>query len=302
MDINVKIGKPIGTFTIDISNESHTQNNLFTDYGLSQVYKSGKNTVINTTNGGIFKHCRIGNGITPITSSNTSLSSSIALTSTLTSTRLSYYTKDGTRYAQGVFKYTFTGNYEGEITELMLTSLPSNSGMICGQSLTNPLIIASGDVVVVTYVVQIPIISAVDNVLETGVAKSHSGVDVPYTFSGRFHDETPTALYTILPIETPWVITGNLSRMYVNNVIMESGESRFKCTSNITANKVVFTCQAAVMGNVGELNIINANLANTTQGSTGIENFPYRIVFASGYNKPDGLDWVIDFKINIEVG
>lgn len=302
MDINVKIGKPTGVFTVEVASSSHTQDNLFTDYGLSQVYKSGKNTVISTTDGGIFKHCRIGNGNVPITNSNSGLSSGIALTSSLTSTRLTYYTKDGTRYAQGVFKYTFSGEYEGEITELMLTSLPSNSGMICGQTLTSPLIIAAGDVITVTYAVQIPIISAVDNILESGVAESYSGANIPYTFFGRFHEETPTALYTILPIETDWVITGNLSRMYVNNTILAVGESRFRCNASITENKVVYKCQAAVMGNVGDLNIINANLANTTHGSIAIENYPYRIVFTSGYNKPDGLDWVIDFNINIEVG
>lgn len=303
MNIIYRPPRPTGKFTIETSSIETKSHNLFTDYGMTQIYKPGKNTAISTSDGGIFKHCRIGNGAVPLTEKSTSLSNGINLTSKLTSSRLSYMTENAVRYAQGIFKYEFSGEYIGDITEIMLTSIPSNSGMICGKTLDSPIKVGSGEVIKVTYVVKIPIISNIDNVLDTGiVTDSTTGREHKYTFSGRFHTETQTTLSTILPLESDWVISGNLSRMYVNNNILAVGQTRYKCDVETDGGNLTYQIKSSIMGNVGSLDIVNANFANTDTSSTSIDNYPFRLVFEPAMSKPSGLDWNIDFRINVDIG
>lgn len=303
MILDIVPKRPIGRFSISLNGEKYKEDNLFTNNGMQQIYKPGKNTIISTSDGGIFKHCRVGNGRTPLTTSSISLSNGIPITSKLTSSRLTYSTEDGVRYAQGIFKYEFIGDYSGSITEIMLTSSPSNTGMICGKTLDKPLVISSGDSIKVTYVVKIPIISNVDNILDSGtIVDTETGREHKYTFSGRFHVESQSTLSTVLPLQSGWVISGNLSRMYVNNNIMAVGQTRYKCDIDSTDGGLKYNIKTSIMGNVGKLDIVNANFANTDTSSTSIDNYPFRIVCEPPMSKPAGLDWNIDFGINIKLG
>lgn len=303
MEFYYKAKRPTGKFLIEVGDSSVSENNLFTDLGMRQIYRPGKSQTISTSNGGIFKHCRIGNGSTPLTEGSTKLSNGIPLTSNLISTRLSYITEDGFRYAQGIFKYEFNGEYVGQITEIMLTGVASNSGMICGHTLDSPITSGRGDVIKVTYVVKIPIVSRVDNELDSGeIRDTTTGRTHQYTFSGRFHEETPTVLSTILPLESDWVITGNLSRMYINNSLLNDKQTRYRCEVVNSGSILQYDIRSAVMGNVGLINIVNANIANTDSSSNAVANYPFRLVFDPPMTKPDGLDWNVNFKINIDIG
>lgn len=287
---------PMGEFTISVigdGRKDYKETNLFTTHGLQSVYKSGKHTIIDSA-GGIFKHCRVGSGVDTLTYSSTGVSSPIAITSTLTKSKLNYFNHKGIDYAQGVFKYRFDGDHVGTIRQIMLTEVPQSIGMLCGKTLDHPIPVVSGDVIEITYVVNIPIIQP-DTLLVSGNNEGE-----PITIHGGLFETLPNELVTTIPFDSERVTSGAISRGYIDGIIVPDGGGAWVCSVQHTANNIIIdvSSELDVIPN-SYLQTVKFGNKSTTNVTIGEMNFTCR--YGTRVLVPSDKKWKVSFKIEMVV-
>lgn len=289
----IEVPRPQGEFTIDVNGYDVYSKNLFTRGGIREIYKSGKNTIIDS-NGGVFSYCKIGNGDVPLGEDSTGLSGNISMTSTLVSSTLEYFTNDEQRYAKGIFVYTFSGEYIGDITEIMLSKTNDNNGMLCGRTLDVPIPISRGDEIKITYCVTIPIFSN-DVVLATGTSDGEV-----YYLIGKFFQESPTTLTAIFPTSTGMVTNGNVSRVFDEGVLLNEGTTRVSSVFGHTGKTLSYRINVGVLGNPNTTYIKELTFGNSDANNVEIENFPLTFRYGTRVLKPTDIDWGLDFTLELE--
>lgn len=290
----MKLPRPRGQFQILQDSKLLKEDNLFTDYGVRRAYLHGKNTIISTTNGGVFTHCHLGNGTEEITNTSVGLSNPIS-SGTLTQVFLTYKTINGIRYAEAIFHWTFPAGI-AEITELCMSDNADGlSGMLCGRSLEIPLPVDANEPVSIIYMIHLPIISQATGLEESTIIID--GVEYEFQLEGVFHIESPTTLETIFPYESPLIWTGNLSRMYINNTIVNNGSSAYECVISASGSSLEYSIMAKRVNADSSINIINIDMANSDPNSSAVVNFPIRAIFTPSVNKPVGLDFEVRFRL-----
>lgn len=295
MKLEFNIPRPSGQFIIK-QNEEILFDNTFTNYGLRQVYKSGKNVILDTANGGIFKRLWISNSSVPINKDSTGLTSPTHQATRISSTIL-FKTDPITnvRYAQ----FSTLWRLPSGISQFRQIGMSDNAngtlGLLCGRTLNGSIQLNPALTTDVTYLVQIPILSQVGT-LETGTINI-GGQNFNYSLEGTFHIESSTQLSTILPYETAQVITGNLSRMYVNGTILPNGKSSYKCTVITNPDSFQYQITSRINNYDPTLTIVNIYMGNSNPSGTTQADFPIRIVFTPNPTKPVGLDMIYDFSI-----
>lgn len=274
--------------------------NLFTKYGLRQTYRSGKNHILDVSNGGIFKYFHVGNGDTTITADSEGLSDFLVSAARQNST-LTYRTDSltNTRYAVFTTQWLLPVGIEGFTEFGMFDSDDPEMGMLCGKSTNSPIELDPLLPTMIKYMVQIPIISSI-KVLDSGIMDI-DGTSYPYTLEGSFHVEEPTRLSTTFPVETPMITSGNLSRLYANSNILPNGQSKYRCDIITEENGVVYDIHAAVVNYPPSLLLSNVSMGNSDPTTTTLSNFPIRLVFQTSPIKPEELDMNFFVKLIVEV-
>ena len=199
--------------------------------------------------------------------------------------------------------FTTTWRFAAGISSFQEIGMSNNAngtmGLLCGRTLNGPLALDPASTTTITYLVQIPILSGT-GVLDSGNI-TIDGVDYPFTLEGTFHVETATQVNSILPIETTQVVSGNLSRMFVNNSVWENGKSSYACTVQTGTDNFNYFITQKIVNYDPTVQIVNINIGNSDPNSLSISNFPVRIVFGSPPTKPIGLDMTFEFNILINL-
>lgn len=285
----------MGEFTISVSGvdntADHHESNLFTMYGISSVYKTGEHVIIDDM-GGIFKHCRLGTGIGTLTPESTGLSEGIAITSTLQRVKLRYFDDRGISYAQGILEYIFDTDFEGTITEIMLTEMPQNIGMLCGKTLVHPIHVKSGEEIKVTYIVNIPIIKF--NSLITETVSSREAV----TLHGGIFNEYPDRLVTALPLPSERVTNGHLTTMYVDGIKCDDGNVEYECDVAYRENGLTMTMSVGISPRDALMQVIEFG---TTSNDIAMENMRWKVRYGNKVQHPPDKSWKFSFVIDMEV-
>lgn len=293
--VGITIPKPVGKITIH-QDDKVLVDNLFTNYGLLQAYKSGKNTVLDTTNGGIFRYLHVGSSNSPITKSSTGLTT-VSHTATRISSTLTFKTDPNTniRYAEFSTLWRLPSGISSFQQIGMSDNVNGTLGLLCGRTLNGPIELNSGSTTDVTYLVQIPILSQIGT-LESGIININ-GTDYNYSLEGTFHNETSTQLNSILPYITPQVISGNLSRMWVNNIILDDGKSSYQCSATTGIDQFSYTIISKIINYDPTITIVNINIGNSNPSNVLQSDFPIRIVFQQSPTKPIMDDMTFEFTI-----
>ncbi len=295
---------PIGNISI-LQNKKLITNkkNLFTEYGLGQTYRSGKNIILDTSNGGIFKYLHVGDGIVEITPQSIGLSSPLE-TAARTSSTLSYRTdsESGIRYAIFTTVWELPSGLDGITEFCMSDNVNPTLGMLCGKSVSSPIELDPAYSTTIRYMVQIPIISVIKT-LDSG-SINIGGTNYSYTVEGQFHTEHATQLATVFPVETPMLVSGNLSRIYVNSSLWPNGKSKYKCDVDSSENNVIYYIHTGIVDTNETTVVTNISFANSNPSGTDNEDFPLRIVFQTSPTKPVNLDmnFFVDLIIEVENG
>ena len=287
---------PKGFITVSQGNEEISTHNFFTDYGLRQVYKPGKLIVLDRTTGGIFRHLHVGNGSIILTPESTGLDNPIQSASRISSS-LSYTTDPITsiRYAEFTTLWRIPAGLDSFSELCMSDNSDGTQGMLCGKSLTGSIILDDALPVDITYMVQIPILSQIGT-LDSGTI-TIAGTNHRYTLEGTFHTESSERLSSILPYEVDYAITGNLSRMYVNNNLLGDRLSYYSCSVDTQVQRLEYNMRSSIVNYDDVITIVNANIGNSDPDSTAVANFPIRIVFQDPVTKPLGLDMEFNFNL-----
>lgn len=297
-DAVLHANRPKGEIAFIIGNECESQTNTFTDYGISQLYQPGDTQIFNDTTGGIFKWLHLGNGTTPITSSSTQLESPIGLSPSddITNATVEYITLDGIRYAKQVLTFDL-GVITAQISEIMLSEVSSNDGMLCGKLLDNPIVVNNESLKIV-YSITMPIVSSIQ-VLTSGQILDHNSQPLDYEIEGRFHEEQVGILRSKFPVQSEQTSSGNLSRFYVNNNLINAGTGFYKCDVIATANSIQYEVTSAALMSSGNLNIINSDFGPAATTLLNQNNYVLRLVFDSFLTKSASLNFSITFRFTI---
>jgi len=274
------------------------QTNLFTTYGLEQAYKSGKNIILRNSNGGIFKYFHVGNGSTEITQSSTGLSNQIAMATRVSST-LAYRTYNSVRYAVFTTEWLLPSGLDGFTEFGMFDTASYSTGLLCGKSLSAPIELDPAYTTTVQYMVQIPIISSLTTIDSGSI--TISSTSYPFTLQGVFHVEEANQLSTIFPVETPLIISGNLSRLYVNTTLWPNNQSKYQCDVDVVDNTVVYNIKTGIVNYSPTVPVTNVYMGNSDPSSTDLINYPLRLIFGTTPTKPINLDMEFFVSLTIEL-
>lgn len=294
-----KFGRPIGDITVYQNGKMiKAQSNLFTKYGLNQAYMSGKNFIIRNSDGGIFKYFHVGDSTNEITPDSTGLGNHIS-TATRIQSNLAYRTYNTVRYAVFTTEWQLPAGISGFSEFGMFDTISHDTGMLCGKSVPSPIILDPDYATTIQYMVQIPIVSQI-TVIDSGNILINS-LNYPFTLEGRFHNEEPNQLSTIFPVQTPMIVSGNLSRLYVNSTLWPNTQSKYQCDVVVDDNSVTYNIKTGIVNYSPSIAVTNVSMGNSDPSSTSESNFPIRLVFGSTPTKPIDMDMEFYVSLNIEV-
>lgn len=297
--MKITFKKPLGEIQVYQNNELvKSQTNLFTKHGLNRAYMSGKNVILRNSDGGIFSHFHVGDSTDEITADSTGLGNHIA-SATRVQSNLAYRTYNTIRYAVFTTKWLLPAGLNGFSEFGMFDSSSTSTGMLCGKSVPSPIELDPAYTTTVQYMIQIPIISQITQIDSGNV--TIDALNYAFTLEGRFHTEGTNQLSTVYPVETPMIISGNLSRLYVNSSLWPNTQSKYQCDVVIDGNSVTYNIKTGIVNYNPSIAVTNVSMGNSDPSSTAESNFPLRLVFGSTPTKPINLDMEFYVSLNIEV-